>query len=480
MGRDRYESPLCGRYASREMQELFSDDWKFGGEGWRRAWYELARVEHVLGAPVSEEQVADLLQHLNDPVDYAMAAALEKEKRHDVVAHALTLGHACPKAAPIIHLAATSCDVTDNVDLVQMRIGLGFLANGLARVINRLARFAEQYKSLPTLGYTHYQPASLTTVGKRACLWLQNFLMDLQHLEWVRAGIRLRGLKGATGTQDSFLTLFDGDHSKVVALDQSFTEAFGLARSFIITGQTYPRKVDTWVLNVLSGIAQSASKMGNDIRLLAHDEEVEEPREAGQVGSSAMPWKFNPMRNERSCSLSRLPLVFALAGAITESVQWLERSLDDSAARRVYIPESFLATDSILRVVQNVSEGLVVYPAVIARRIQEKLPFMAIEKFMVAMVKAGANRQECHERLRVLSHQASAAVRAEGGTNDLLDRIRADQYFTPIHDKLDQLLDPSTFIGRAPEQVIEFLKQEVEPVLAFYRTALDGSVELSV
>ena len=480
MARDRYISPLCGRYSSAEMQWLFSDDRKFGAEGWRKVWLELARAEQARGTLISDEQLAEMRVHLTDPIDYERAAVLEKQLRHDVVAHASAFGEICPTAKPIINIGGTSCETTDNVDLDIMREALRLILSGVVCVVDRLATFAKQYRELPTLGSTHYQAAMLVTVGKRACMWAQNFVMDLQFLEWVLDNFRFRGLKGATGTQASFLELFDGDHSKVLAAEKQFAEAFGFSEVFTITGQTYPRKVDSRVLSVLSSIANSAHKMANDIRLLVHDKEMDEPFEENQRGSFGMPHKKNPMRDERICSLARLPMVFELAAQITEAVQWLERTLDDSAGRRVYIAESFLATDAILKVVQNVTEGLVVYPQVIERRINEELPFMAIDKIQIAMVKSGADRMECSQRLRDHSMAAGAVVKIEGHPNDLISRLLGDPYFAPIHKSLFNMLNPKDFIGRAPEQVDQFLEQEVGPVLARYHQLLGGTAELSV
>lgn len=480
MARDKYSSPLSGRYSSPEMLYLLSDDRKYGGKGWRKVWLELARAERAQGVAISDAQLDEIRAHLDDPINYERVAVLEKKHRHDVVSHALAFGELCPSAAGIINIGGTSCDTTDNVDLDIMREALGLIETGLARVIDRLARLAKKHRSLRTLGSTHYQAAPLTTFGKRACMWAQNFLLDLQFLEWVRGSLRFRGLKGATGTQASFLELFEGDHAKVLEAEKQFAAAFGFSDIFTITGQTYPRKVDSRILSVLGSIALSASKMGTDIRLLAHDKEVDEPFEQEQKGSFAMPFKLNPMRDERACSLSRIPMVMELAAQVTEAIQWLERSLDDSAARRIYVAESFLAVDAILRIMQNVAEGLVVHPKVMERRIKEELPFMAIEKFLVAMIKAGANRFECHERLRVHSMAAAGVVKNEGGNNDLLDRLRKDEYFGPIHGILDSLVDPASFLNRAPEQVDAFLEKEVGPALARFKDVLGGTAELSV
>jgi len=464
------------------MQGLFSDNQKFGGHnGWRGIWYFLACAQQAQGiSRITNKMREELLEHLYDPIDYARAAAIEQEIRHDVMAHQRLYGEVCSEAAGIIALAATSCDTTDNVELLIMRKGLILISQGLARVIDRLSRQGERYKNLATLGSTHYQNAAITTVGKRICMWAQNFLMDLKDVENLINTMRLRGLKGATGTQASFLELFDGDEAKVLAMERCFVDALGFDKVFTITGQTYPRKVDSQIMAVLSRIAQSASKMGFDMRLLAHDKEMEEPFESTQVGSSAMSWKRNPMRDERACSLSRLSLAFSLVTEMTESVQFLERSLDDSAARRVAIPESFLSVDAILRIMQNVSEGLVVYPAVIRRRLDEELPFMIIEKIIVEMVKAGANRQECHEKTRVHSQAAATAFKLEGKPNDLLERILGDEYFAPIHDRLAAMCDPNLFVGRAPQQVDQFLQEEVGPALEPYRAILEGLAQLSV
>lgn len=478
--KDRYQSPLSGRYASEEMQRLFSDNRKFGAEGWRKIWLELARVQQAQGAPITNEQIAEILEHLSDPVDYTRVAELEKALRHDVVANAQAFGESCPIAKPIIALAATSCETTDNAELVIIRDALMLTLAALARLIDRLAQFAEKHKSLPTLGFTHYQSASLTTVGKRACMWNQNFLLDMEEVKWALETLRFRGLKGTTGTQEGLLKLFDGDHQKVLAAEKEFAAAFGFVQIFTITGQTYPRKMDSRVLHALSSIAQSASKMATDIRLLAHDKEIDEPFEESQKGSFGMPFKRNPMRSERASSLSRHTLGLQLEAQVTESVQWLERTLDDSADRRIYIPESFLTVDAILRIMQNVAEGLVVYPKVIERRIQEELPFMAVEEFVVAMVKAGADRFDCHERIRVHSMAAAGMVKNEGRPNDLLKRLREDDWFAPIHNSLESILDPKNFIGRAPQQVDEFLSQEVRPVLECYQDVLGGKSELSV
>ena len=473
----RYDSPLCSRYASKEMQMLWGDDRKFST--WRKLWVELARHQAALGLPVTTAQVAELEAHVHD-IDYAMAAAEEKKRRHDVMAHVHTYGAVCPTAAPIIHLGATSCYVTDNTDLILMKEGLGLLATKCARVLHRLSAFAEQHRALPTLGFTHFQAAQLTTVGKRACLWLQDLLMDLQALERSAAGLRFRGVKGTTGTQASFLTLFHGDHAKVEELDARVTASFGFPSAFIITSQTYTRKVDADVIAVLASLGASAHKMATDLRLLQHLKEVEEPFEKDQIGSSAMAYKRNPMRSERVCALARHLTTLVGEGYATHAVQWMERTLDDSAARRLFIPEAFLAADAILGILQNVCEGLVVYPKVIARRIRDELPFMATENLIMAMVEAGGSRQDCHERIRVLSHEAGARVKQDGLDNDLIARVQADSYFAPIHGQLDALMDPATFIGRAPQQVERFLAAEMRPALVPYTATLGGAALLTV
>jgi len=477
MARDRYESPLSGRYASSEMAWNFSDDKKF--QTWRRLWVELARAEQKLGLSISDEQIAQMESNIAN-IDYDLAAREEKARRHDVMAHVKTFGTCCPDAAPIIHLGATSCYVGDNTDLICLRDGLDLLLPKIARVIDRLARFAEERRALPTLGFTHYQPAQLTTVGKRACLWIQDLLFDLRNLERARDDLRFRGVKGTTGTQASFLALFDGDHDKVDELDRLVTEAFGFERSYVVTGQTYSRKVDCDILSSLGSFGATAHKLSTDVRLLANLKEVEEPFEKGQIGSSAMAYKRNPMRSERCCSLARHLMSLVSNAQHTAAVQWMERTLDDSANRRLSIGESFLTADAVLAILQNVAEGLVVYPRVIARRISEELPFMATENVIMGMVKAGADRQECHEKIRVLSQEAGSVVKQQGGTNDLIERICADAYFAPILDQLDVLLDPQSFVGRAPEQVTRFLDEDVKPALEPYRGELSGSSELNV
>ncbi|XP_072890055.1 adenylosuccinate lyase [Hemitrygon akajei] len=473
----RYRSPLVSRYSSPEMAFNFSEVKKFST--WRRLWLYLARGEKMLGLPITDEQLREMESNL-DNIDFKMAAEEEKRLRHDVMAHVHTFGHCCPKAAAIIHLGATSCYVGDNTDLIVLRDGFDILLPKLARVVGRLADFAEQHAALPTLGFTHYQPAQLTTVGKRCCLWIQDLCMDLRNLERARNELRFRGVKGTTGTQASFLQLFEGDYSKVEELDRLVTEMAGFKQTYMVTGQTYSRKVDVDSLAVLSSLGATVHKICTDIRLLANLKEIEEPFEKEQIGSSAMPYKRNPMRSERCCSLARHLTTLILDPLQTASVQWFERTLDDSANRRICLPEAFLTADVILSTLQNITEGLVVYPKVIERHICQELPFMATENIIMAMVKAGGNRQDCHERIRVLSQQAAAVVKQEGGDNDLICRIKNDPYFSPIHEQLQALLDPKSFVGCAPQQVINFLEREVRPMLVPYASQMEGKVELEL
>ncbi len=461
--RREYESPLAARYASREMNEVWSPQRKFST--WRRLWLYLARAEKELGLAIPDEALAQMEAHLED-IDFAAAEAKERELRHDVMAHIHAFGQQCPAARPILHLGATSCYVTDNGDLIQMREGLRILRGKLVAVMERLRGFADRYKALPTLGFTHFQPAQLTTVGKRACLWLNDFLMDFRELDRLVEEIPFRGVKGTTGTQASFLELFDGDHARVEALDARVTEMAGFRRAVPVCGQTYSRKVDYRVLSVLSGVAQSAAKMCTDLRLLAHLKEIEEPFGKGQVGSSAMAYKRNPMRCERVCSLARYVSSLPANAAQTQAGQWLERTLDDSANRRLVLPEAFLATDILLSTVADIAGGLVVWPQVIERHVREELPFMATEAILMACVRAGADRQNIHEAIRRHALEASRRVKEEGAPNDLLDRLRADPLFAPVHGQLDRLLDPVRFIGRCPQQVEAFLAGEVDPILA--------------
>ena len=473
--RDVYMSPLVERNASREMAELFGAQKKFGT--WRRLWLELARAQKKLGLDIKESQIRQMARRLDD-IDFKKAARYEKKFRHDVMAHVYTFGDAAPKAAPIIHLGATSCYVGDNADLIIIREALQLIAGKLAAVIDLLGKFAKKHRSLPTLGFTHYQPAQLTTVGKRATLWCYEFVMDLQEIEHRLDTLPFRGVKGTTGTQASFLALFDGKHSKVKQLDRAVAAAFGFKKTCAVTGQTYQRKMDALVVNSLASIAQSAHKMCNDIRLLANLKEIEEPFEKSQVGSSAMAYKRNPMRCERTTALSRFVLSLASSPQMTASEQWLERTLDDSANRRVVIPEAFLAVDGILQILINVTGGLVVYPKVIAARVGAELPFMASENILMAAVKAGGNRQELHEKIRLHSQAAAAQVKNLGKPNDLVGRLRADVAFTKVN--LDKILNPDMYIGRSPQQVDEFIRDVVTPIRKKYRKELNQDVELNV
>ncbi|TFK62965.1 Adenylosuccinate lyase [Pluteus cervinus] len=461
---ETYQTPLSSRYASKEMAHLFSPANRF--YTWRSLWLNLAIAEKELGLPVPEEAIEQMRDNLHLTAEqFEIAAQEEKKRRHDVMAHVHTFGQIAPAAAGIIHLGATSCYVTDNADLIFLRTGLTYLIRSLSVLISRLSAFAAQYRDLPTLGFTHFQPAQLTTVGKRATLWIQELLWDLRNLRRARDDIGFRGVKGTTGTQASFLALFDGDHQKVVQLDNLVTKLCGFEYAYPVTSQTYSRKIDVDVLAPLASLGATAHKIATDIRLLANMKEIEEPFESTQIGSSAMAYKRNPMRSERVCSLARHLMVLHQNAVMTASVQWFERTLDDSANRRITLPEAFLTADIVLSTLQNISEGLVVYPKVIARRIAQELPFMATENVIMALVKAGGDRQEAHEKIRVLSHQAAHQVKQLGLENDLIDRIKNDPYFDPIKGNLDDLLDPKTFIGRAPEQVDEFLKEWVEPAL---------------
>lgn len=459
---DTYQSPLCSRYASREMLSLFSQDTRT--RTWRRLWTALADVERELGLPITMEQVEELRAHIDD-IDYGAIAKKEKAIRHDVMAHVYGFGLVCPKAKGIIHLGATSCYVTDNADILIYRDALTLIKEKLIGVIGNLAGFAEEYRSLPTLGYTHFQPAQPVTVGKRACLWIQDIVMDVEELLFVQGSLRLLGSKGTTGTQASFLELFEGDHEKVKALDERIAAAFDMPGCYAVTGQTYPRKVDSRILNVLSAIAQSAYRFANDLRLLQHMHEMEEPFEKGQVGSSAMAYKRNPMRSERICSLSRYVVANAQNAAMTSSVQWLERTLDDSANRRISLPEGFLAVDAILNLLLNVTDGLKVYPAVIRKNLMEQMPFMATENLLMEAVKRGGDRQALHEIIREHSMAAAARMKEEGGPCDLLERLAQDERFGLDRNALDDILDPSAYVGRAPEQVSEYLQDVVRPLL---------------
>jgi adenylosuccinate lyase len=472
---DIYESPLVARNASKEMTELFGARKKFGT--WRRLWLELAKAQKKLGLDIKQNQINQMARHL-DNIDFKKAARYEKQFRHDVMAHVYTFADAAPKAAPIIHLGATSCYVGDNAELIIMRQALQLIAAKLAVVINQLGKFAKKHRSLAALGFTHYQPAQLTTVGKRATLWCYEFVMDLQEIEQRLETLPFRGVKGTTGTQASYLELFDGKHSKVKQLDKAVAAAFGFKKICAVTGQTYQRKIDTQVINALALIAQSAHKMCNDVRLLANLKEMEEPFEKTQIGSSAMAYKRNPMRCERTTSLSRLVLSLATSPAMTASEQWLERTLDDSANRRVVIPEAFLAVDGILQILINVTASLVIYPKVIAARVAAELPFMASENILMAAVKAGGNRQILHEKIRLHSQAAAAQVKQFGKPNDLIDRLKADIGFNKID--FEKVLNPKNYIGRAPQQVDEFVKGVVTPILRKYRKEMNRKVELNV
>ena len=461
MSKDKYESPLASRYASEFMLHLFSADMRI--ETWRRLWVALARAEHNLGLPVTAEQVAELEAHVTD-IDYETAAQREREVRHDVMAHVYTYGKAAPSAAGIIHLGATSCYVTDNADLVIYREGLRYLRSELLAVVANLAKFAERYKATPTLGYTHYQPAQLVTVGKRAALWMQDFLADLEELDFVLGSLKFLGCRGTTGTEASFLDLFDGDGAKIDEMNRQISAEFGFERCFSVCGQTYPRKVDSRILNVLSAMAQSCYRMANDIRLLQHDRQVEEPFEKHQIGSSAMAYKRNPMRSERICSLSRYLMADAVNAPMTASVQWLERTLDDSANRRISMPEGFLCADAVLRLAQNVTDGLHVNEKIVDRACREYLPFIATENLMMEGVKRGGDRQELHEIIRTCSMAATARMK-EGEPCDLLSRLAAEPAFGMTEAEMEAVLDPKLYIGRCAQQVDAFL-EEVAPLLA--------------
>ena len=478
MPTNTYESPLSSRYASEEMLYLFSADKKFST--WRKLWVALARAEMELGLPVTQEQVDELEAHIYD-IDYEKAAQWEKKLRHDVMAHVHTYGELCPKAMPIIHLGATSCYVGDNTDVILMREGLILVRNKLVQVLDALAKFAREYKALPTLGFTHFQAAQLVTVGKRASLWMNDLLLDLEEVEHRISTLKLLGSKGTTGTQASFLELFNGDHEKVKELERKIAAEMGFDGVVPVSGQTYSRKMDYSVLSVLSGIAQSASKFATDMRLLCHLKEVEEPFEKNQIGSSAMPYKRNPMRCERICALARYVMMDAGNPAVTAASQWFERTLDDSANKRLSVPEAFLAVDAILNIYANVASGLVVHPKVIEKHVLEELPFMASENIMMDAVVRGGDRQELHERIRVLSQEAGRNVKDLGLSNNLIDLIAADPAFGMTKEELTAHLEPSRYIGRCPEQVEEFLTEAVQPVLEKYADVLgEKETELKV
>ena len=483
--RNTYESPLASRYASKEMLYIFSPDKKFST--WRRLWIALARAEMELGLTnedgtptITQDMIDEMEAHVTD-IDYEMAAQEEKKLRHDVMAHVHTFGHQCPKAAGIIHLGATSCYVGDNTDIIQMREGLELVRNKLVQVLNALGKFAARYKALPTLGFTHFQAAQMVTVGKRATLWMNELLMDLEEVEYRIDNLKLLGSKGTTGTQASFMELFDGDTDKIKALEQKIADEMGFKAVVPVSGQTYSRKVDAAVLATLSGIAQSASKFATDVRLLCHMKEIEEPFEKNQIGSSAMPYKRNPMRSERICSLARYVIADAANPAITTATQWFERTLDDSANKRISVPEAFLSIDAILNIYLNVASGLIVHEKVIVKHIQEELPFMASENIMMDAVRRGGDRQVLHEEIRKMSIEAGRVVKEEGGQNNLLELIAQNPMFGMSLKEISAHMDPSLYIGRCPQQVDEFLADFIQPKLDKYAAALKAdAVELTV
>ncbi len=471
--RDTYESPLSSRYADKEMKYIFSPDMKF--KTWRKLWIALAEAENELGLPVTQEQIDELKAHADD-INYEVAEEREKIVRHDVMSHVYAYGVQCPKAAGIIHLGATSCYVGDNTDVIIMTEALRIVEKKLVSVIRQLSVFADKYKSLPTLAFTHFQPAQPTTVGKRATLWIQDLLMDLEDVRYVLGSMRLLGCKGTTGTQASFLELFEGDHEKCKQIDKLIAKKMGYSDCFAVSGQTYSRKLDSRVVNVLAGIAQSASKFSNDIRLLQHLKEIEEPFEKNQIGSSAMAYKRNPMRSERMTSLSRYVMIDVLNPYITAATQWFERTLDDSANKRLSIPEAFLAVDAILNLYLNVSDGLVVYEKVITAHLMNELPFMMTENIMMDAVKAGGNRQELHEEIR----KASQEIKSSGGRNDLLERIAANPLFGKTIEELNEICRPEKYVGRAPEQTTDFLNEVVAAALAPYESVATEKAEINV
>ena len=477
MSNDRYTSPLSERYASKEMQYIFSPDKKF--RTWRKLWIALAETEKELGLDITDEQIEELKAHADD-INYDVAKEREKVVRHDVMSHVYAYGKQCPKAKGIIHLGATSCYVGDNTDIILMSEALEIVRKKLINVIAELAKFADEHKNLPTLAFTHFQPAQPTTVGKRATLWMQEFMMDLEDLEYVKGSLKLLGSKGTTGTQASFLELFDGDQETIDKIDPMIAKKMGFETCYPVSGQTYSRKVDTRVVNVLAGIAASAHKMSNDIRLLQHLKEIEEPFEKTQIGSSAMAYKRNPMRSERIASLSRYVMVDAMNPAITSATQWIERTLDDSANKRLSVPEGFLAIDGILDLCLNVVDGLVVYPKVIEKRLMSELPFMATENIMMDAVKAGGDRQELHERIRELSMEAGRNVKEKGLDNNLLELIAADPAFNLSLEELQKTMDPAKYVGRAPVQVEAYLNNVVNPMLKANKEILGVTAEINV
>jgi adenylosuccinate lyase len=472
-----YLSPLVERVATREMVELWGPQKKFST--WRRCWIALAEAEQELGLPITDEQLVQMREHVDD-IDFEAARKFEQETRHDVMAHIHAFAQVAPKAAPIIHLGATSCFVGDNTDLILIRDGLNLILGKAVNVLSRLADFAMKWKDLPTLGYTHYQPAQLVTVGKRACLWAQDILTDVEDVEAVLRELRCRGVKGTTGTQASFLALFDGDADKVRRLDQLVAERLGFDRSYPVTGQTYPRKVDTHVLRALAGVGESVHKFATDMRLLQNLKEIEEPFGAKQVGSSAMAYKRNPMRCERACALARFLLASPLHGEFTTAVQWFERTLDDSAIRRLSLPEAFLTCDGILNLYLSIMEDPVVYPKVIEKHVQAELPFMATENILMECVKRGGDRQKLHEQIRNHAQAAAQQVKEQGGDNDLLDRLARDSVVGMTREEIDQVLDVRKFVGRAPEQVVEFVRESVQPVLKRHESSLGARSDVRV
>ena len=473
----KYQSPLSERYASKEMQYIFSPEMKF--KTWRRLWVALAEVEHELGLNITEEQIEELKAYQDD-INYDVAKAREKEVRHDVMSHVYAYGQQCPKAKGIIHLGATSCYVGDNTDIIIMTEAMKLVRKKLLNVINELAKFAMKYKDMPTLGFTHFQPAQPTTVGKRATLWIQELQLDLEDLEYMIGQQKLLGSKGTTGTQASFLELFNGDHETIRKIDTMIAKKMGFDECYAVSGQTYSRKVDARILNVLSGIAQSAHKFSNDIRLLQHLKEIEEPFEKNQIGSSAMAYKRNPMRSERIASLANYVMVDSLNPAITAATQWFERTLDDSANKRISAPEAFLAIDGILDLYLNVVDGLVVYEKVITKRLMSELPFMATENIMMDAVKAGGDRQELHEKIRIHSMAAGRIVKEEGGENDLLERIANDESFGMTLEQLENIMKPENFVGRAPQQTEEYITEAIWPILEANKEELGLTATITV
>ena len=472
-----YQNPLVNRYASEEMSYIFSDDFKFST--WRKLWIALAEAQMELGLPISQDQIDEMRLHIND-INYDEAIKKEKETRHDVMSHVYAYGLQCPKAKPIIHLGATSAYVGDNTDIVQMNAGIELIRIKMINVINNLTQFALKYRNTPTLGFTHFQPAQLTTVGKRACLWIQDLAMDLDELKFVVENLKLLGVKGTTGTQASFMTLFENDHSKIKELEDKVAKKMCFEKCYAVSGQTYSRKVDSQVLNALSQIAESSHKFSNDMRLLQHLKEIEEPFEQNQIGSSAMAYKRNPMRCERIAALSRYVIIDSLNPAFTAATQWFERTLDDSANKRIAVPQSFLAIDGILNLMINVTSGMVVYDKMIQRRIVQELPFMATESILMEAVLRGGDRQELHEKIRVYSMEAAERVKKDGLDNNLIDLIENDIDFKMTPEEMRAIMDPKNFIGRAPEQVMEFLEEYIYPTLRSNMDILNTAVEIKV